>query len=306
MPFFALFPKAAALTTDEVCDVVGRRIFREWYSMRFAQRQILMSSVGLSRRVLTLTGRMSAFRASVICNPDFIRTVEIDYIDHWRLGRFKFLTGDDKSSWYWILKNGLQMIYVPDVQIRTVEHPPADNFMTATSMLMVRWFGNMLRTNNRAIRLGPAPMGLFTWWCVIDQRISMWTSLLGISATLLTALAGSGLAIPFYLLWIAGTRYVQTLMLLAVRRDVSWYYPFLLFFNQIYGSLLKTYVLFRLDRQKWTRQKTVGQRGLSTWRDRWHRTTSIYLHGLAIGAYLLLIATVLGILPAPHPFHFAF
>src|SRR3546814_10513853 len=65
MPFFKLRPKMDALTTDETCEVVGAQIFRDWYNMRFAQRQILMCSIGLSRRVLTLTGRMSAFRSSV-------------------------------------------------------------------------------------------------------------------------------------------------------------------------------------------------------------------------------------------------
>ena len=38
-----------------------------------------------------------------------------------------------------------------DVTILTVEHPPHPNFLVGTTMLMVRWFGNMLRTNARAI-----------------------------------------------------------------------------------------------------------------------------------------------------------
>src|SRR5262245_9746299 len=95
-PFFLLSESVGALTTDEQCEVEGRHIFKEWWSLRFAQRHILMSSMGLSRRVLTLTGRMSMFRASIICDPSFIAQVEVDYIDHWRIGRFKFLTGDDK------------------------------------------------------------------------------------------------------------------------------------------------------------------------------------------------------------------
>src|SRR3546814_17177088 len=78
MPFFKLRPKMDALTTDETCEVVGAQIFRDWYNMRFAQRQILMCSIGLSRRVLTLNGRMSAFRSSVSSNPEFIRMVEAE------------------------------------------------------------------------------------------------------------------------------------------------------------------------------------------------------------------------------------
>ncbi|MFA7415508.1 MAG: glycosyltransferase, partial [Rhizobium sp.] len=148
--FFSADPTVGALTTDEVSSVRGHAAFHLWYSLRFAQRDILMSSNGLARRVLTLTGRMSMFRASVICNPDFVRQVEEDYIDHWRLGRVKFLTGDDKSSWFWLLRKGYRMLYVPDVTVATVEDPPTAAFIPAAAQLMTRWFGNMLRTNGRA------------------------------------------------------------------------------------------------------------------------------------------------------------
>ena len=45
--FFQMMPQVGALTTDEDCQVEGRRIFREWYSLRFAQRQILNVFDGL-------------------------------------------------------------------------------------------------------------------------------------------------------------------------------------------------------------------------------------------------------------------
>ena len=154
-------PRLGALTTDEVCQVEGNWSFREWYSMRFAQRNIYMSSVSLSKRVLTLTGRMSMIRADILTNPEFIERVELDWIDHWRLGRFKFLTGDDKSSWYHILKSGFEMIYIPDVKVLTIETPPDPNFFRSSIVLMRRWFGNMLRTNDRAIKLGPNKIGFF-------------------------------------------------------------------------------------------------------------------------------------------------
>lgn len=299
VPFFALFPKAQALTTDEICDVVGKRIFREWYSMRFAQRQILMCSVGLSRRVLTLTGRMSAFRTEVLTDPDFIRGVELDYIDHWRLGRIKFLTGDDKSTWFHIIRQGGEMLYLPDVRIRTIEHPPYPGFITSSAALMTRWFGNMLRTNGRAIALGPRPMGLFTWWCVVDQRLSMWTSLVGPVAAITVALAFDPFALPLYVLWVALTRYMQTLLLLTVRPEVSAYYPFLLYYNQIFGSLVKIFIFFRLDRQKWTRQNTKGARSGSLALQRLRAASSTYLHVLSMALFIVAVATVSGALPVP-------
>ena len=162
VPFFKMLPRMGALTTDEECHVQGSPIMREWHDLRFAQRQILMSSMGLSRRVLTLTGRMSLFRAAIVTQPDFIRLMEDDHLDHWRFGRLKFLTGDDKSSWYWLLKNGWEMLYVPDVAIQTWEHPPARHFLPASTQLMRRWFGNMLRTNERALDVPPHVTGFFT------------------------------------------------------------------------------------------------------------------------------------------------
>ena len=257
LPFLKVYPRAGAFTTDEVCEVEGSKVFRDWYSMRFAQRHILMSSMGLSRRVLTLTGRMSAFRAEVACDPGFIEMVQEDCIDHWRYGRLKFLTGDDKSTWFWLLRSGYEMLYIPDVRINTIESPPNPDFGIASTQLMMRWFGNMLRTNARALALGPRRIGLFTWWAVLDQRASMWTSLTGLTGALLLLATGRFDLFIAYLYWVAISRMAQTLVLLTARRRVSWTYPFLLYYNQIYGSVIKTYMLFHLDRQKWTRQKTV-------------------------------------------------
>ena len=103
-------------------------------------------------------------------------------------GRFVFLPADDKSTWFWLLKNGYQMIYLPDIIVTTVEQPPSERFVTAAAMLMTRWFGNMLRTNARALRLGPSRTGWFVWWSVLDQRLSMWTCLTGLVIALLATL----------------------------------------------------------------------------------------------------------------------
>lgn len=258
-PFFHN-PKVGALTTDEVAEVRGKFLFVQWYALRFAQRHILMSSMGLSRRVLTLTGRMSMFRASIICDPAFITQVELDYIDHPRLGRFKFLTGDDKSSWFWLLKNDYQMLYLPDVTVTTIEDPPTDSFLSSAAMLMVRWYGNMLRTNRRALALGPRKIGFFVWWAIFDQRISMWTCLVGLTSAILATLLISPFTILVYAVWIMASRYALTLSLLSARKRISVITPLLLYFNQIYGSLMKIFVFFHLDRQKWTRQKTTIKR----------------------------------------------
>src|SRR5690606_27905104 len=162
VPYFQLFGNVGGLTTNELCEVRGSYIMSEWHKLRFAQRHINMCSMALSKRVLTLTGRMSMFRAEVVTNPDFINDVENDSLDHWRLGTFKFLTGDDKSSWYSLMRLGYDTFYVPDAVIKTVEHPPEKSFIKASRKLMFRWYGNNLRQNSRALKLGARRLGWFT------------------------------------------------------------------------------------------------------------------------------------------------
>lgn len=292
--FFKTMPEIGALTTDEECDVKGSPLIRSWHSLRFAQRQILMCSMGLSKRVLTLTGRMSMFRASIITDTEFIAQVENDHLKHWRFGTLKFLTGDDKSSWYWVLKNKWSMLYVPDVKIHTIEHPPEPNFFVASTVLMRRWFGNMLRTNERALTIPPHVTGYFTWWCLMDQRLSMWTSLSGPVFVIMLCIKYSIAFLAIYVVWIGFTRWVMTIMLLGARREISWTYPFLLYYNQIYGSLIKTYIFFRLNKQSWTRQKTKLSSNQTAWEDRINAYASTGLHVLSILVFVSLIGLISG------------
>lgn len=298
-PFFKLQPNLGALTTDEDCDVEGSEVMSQWHRLRFAQRHILMSSMALSSKVLTLTGRMSMFRADIVTDPAFIHHVETDSIDHWRLGHFKFLTGDDKSTWYWVLSKGYDMMYVPDVSVHTIEHPPSESFFKATSILMFRWFGNMLRTNGRALRLGPARAGLFVWWCILDQRVSMWTSLTGPTFALYLTAKHSWHFALVYVVWIGFTRWVMTLMLVSARPQVNWRYPFLLYYNQIWGSCIKTYAFFRLDRQSWTRQKTSIDRNLTAGQQFLMNGSSLMFHGVAVLTFIAVVGLLSGMLVLP-------
>ncbi len=297
LPFLRLMPDLAGLTTDEDAITDGGLLIRHWHRLRFAQRHMLMSSLGLSRRLLVMTGRMSIYRAEVATHPDFIEIVRNDSLEHWRLGRISFLTGEDKSTWFWLLERGLPMLYVPDVKIWTIEEPPARSFFRASTQLMLRWFGNMLRGSGRAIELGPRRIGLFTWWCLIDQRLSMWTPLIGPTAAIFFALAVSPTFLYTYLLWVALTRLVLTLGLLTVRERISGLYPLLLYYTQVYGALVKTYALFRLDRQRWTRQNIA--RGSARGDGRWHEIGSTFVHTLALATLVVVIAFLTGALELP-------
>ncbi|MDX1456341.1 MAG: glycosyltransferase family 2 protein [Marinobacter sp.] len=289
-PYFRLMPNVGALTTNEFCEVRGSYLMSEWHKLRFAQRHLNMCSMGLSRRVLTLTGRMSVFRASVVTRPEFIADVEYDSLKHWRLGQFRFLTGDDKSSWYSMMRLGYDTFYVPDASISTVEHPPDPSFFRSARQLMFRWYGNSLRQNSRATKLGPRRLGWFTWYVLWDQRISMWTSILGLTAALMASLKYSGVILLAYLLWIGCTRMVLTLLLVATGHPVGPVYPVILYFNQIFGSLMKIYVFFRLDRQSWTRQKTSFSTDSASFQQRMNRWSS---RVMTFSAASLFLATVM-------------
>lgn len=289
-PFFAMQPDLGALTTDEVCSMPsGSYLMQEWFGLRFAQRHIQMSSLSLSRRVLTLTGRMSMFKAEIVVHPDFISHVTNDFLDHWRLGRFRFLTGDDKSSLFWVLKQGYQQIYVPDVRIVTMEEPLGGSFVSDSTRLMFRWFGNQLRTNARIVALGPNSMPFFVWWSAIDQRLSMWTTLAGPTFAVMIGLQAGMLPVLYYIAWVGFTRWILSVVLLASRPRVSWLYPFLLYYSQVYGSIMKTYVMFRLDKQSWTRQKTKLDRGLGFWQAAWVKYSSSFVHAVA---YIVFVAAI--------------
>jgi glycosyltransferase Alg8 len=299
-PFFKLFPRLGALTTDEFCHVRGTKTMREWHDMRFAQRHILMSSISLSKRTMTLTGRMSMFRAYIVTHPDFISHMTQDYLNHWRLGKFRFLTGDDKSSLYWVLSRGYQQIYVPDAAVLTLEDPPSPHFLVASTQLMRRWFGNMLRTNSRILALGPTRMPFFVWWAFLDQRISMWTSLSGPTFAVMLAFKYGTIFIAYYFVWVFFVRWVMTLMIMTARNKVSWRYPFLLYYSHVYGSLIKVWAMFRLDQQSWTRQKTKLARGLSRSTMLWNRWSSHAMHAAAIVIFICAIGYASQVMGLPH------
>ena len=256
VPFFHLNPNLHALTTDEKAIFHGPKWMAEMTELRFAQRHLMMQSHALSKRVLTLTGRLSMFRSQIITTPDFIDRLENDYIDHWLWGRFRFLSGDDKSTWYLLLKNKAQMLYIRDAMVYTVEHVSGNGF-TRTLQNLLRWSGNMLRNNGRAIALGPKKVPFYIWWCLIDQRLVIWTSLVSpIAAILLTAKLGWSF-LTLYLAWLGITRITISLFIFRYAGRIHLSFPFLIYILQISNAMIKIYILFRLPRQRWTNRSNI-------------------------------------------------
>jgi len=184
IPLFTVLPNLGAATTNELAYIhTSSKWYRDWFNLKFGQRHVLFQSQSLSRKVLTLTGRFSAFRTSIIVKEDFIQQLERDTLTHPLFGKFRFLMGDDKSTWFYLLKHGWDMLYVPDALCYSLESRNV-SFLKVSLDLYFRWYGNTLRTNGRALALGVKRVGLFTWWCILDQRLSAWTPLVGITSAL--------------------------------------------------------------------------------------------------------------------------
>ncbi len=251
--FFRHNARLGGLTTNEDAQVLnGSLLTTEWYKLRFARRHAMMKSHALSGKVLTLTGRFSVFRAPLVLSEDFIRGVEADHLNHWLFGKFRFLMGDDKSTWFHLLRAGWNMLYVPDVLVYSLESR-TDSFFKLTIPLTFRWNGNMLRNNARALALGPARTGRFIWFAILDQRISMWTTFAGPVSALLLAVAQSWVYLVFYLVWVIVTRLVQLAVLVTQGKTITIVDLPLQIFDQWIGSAVKIYASFHLAQQSWSK-----------------------------------------------------
>ena len=259
LPLFASQPKLGAITTDNISVTKGNWMYRKWYTLRFSMRHRMMKSQSLSKQLLVLTGRFSLFRASECLTDEFTSYLENDRIKHWLHGEIKFLTGDDKSTWYCLLNRGCEMLYVPDAHIFCMEDSGPQP-ITQSIKKMHRWFGNMLRNNGRAIRLGPGRQKPFIWWCHIDQRISMFTSLMGPVAAIWGAYWISPAYLVAYGMIVILARLLYSLILTVEGHRMSFADIPMLLYTQWVGSMVKIYTLFHLHKQKWDshRQKAGG------------------------------------------------
>lgn len=250
LPLFKLNHKLEAMTTNEKAIVIGPRWIQSLLDLRFAQRHLIMQSHALSKKVLTLTGRMSIFRGRHITKLEFIKMVEVDHLNNWLWGDFRFISGDDKSTWYYLLRERAEMLYVPDAEVITIEEIKGSG-ITRMKANLLRWSGNMLRNGARAIKLGPRRVGFFIWWCVVDQRIAMWTMLVSPVAMLTGGLFISFWFVYLYILWIAFSRLLLSLVLFAYMEKITLWAPLMLYLNQIANASIKVNLLFRLPKQPW-------------------------------------------------------
>lgn len=253
IPFFMAYRDLGAVTTNETAYIPGQGAwYRDWFGLKFGERHVLFQSHSLSHKVLTLTGRFSLFRTSIVVAEDFLQMIENDTIDHWLHGRFRFLMGDDKSSWFYVLRAGWKMLYLPDVSCVSLESREV-TFLRASISLPYRWFGNTMRNNPRALALGPWHTGWFIWLVLLDQRLSMWTGLVGISGALVLAVTKSLLFLPMYIAWASLTRTVQVAMIAIHGHRVSLRTIPIMLYTHWIGSIVKIRAWHHLADQSWSK-----------------------------------------------------
>jgi glycosyltransferase Alg8 len=272
---------------------------QSWLDMRFAQRHLAMQSHALSDRVLTLTGRFSVFRATHIVSHEFIRLQEADYLNHWLWGEFRFLSGDDKSTWYALLKHGVKMTYVPDASGTTIEIVDGSGYQRMVENLR-RWSGNMLRNGQRAIMLGPTRMPFFIWWCCVDQRLAMWTMLFSPMLAIAGSLKLGAAFLLAYLVFIAVTRGLLSLILFGYARRVDLNFIWCLYANQLLNAVVKVYMMWRLAKQKWANRGNQKQ-GFSgsSLEARFREVMAAYLTALSFAALFLAVMIYTKLLVVP-------
>ncbi|ESA33637.1 glycosyl transferase [Leptolyngbya sp. Heron Island J] len=290
LPFFRLFPTLGGLTTDELPVVQGSYFFSEWFHLRFAQRHIQMCSDSLSYKLMCLTGRFSLFRAKAALAPSFADQLEQDFLNDWLWGRFKFLSGDDKSTWYWLLRHKYDMFYVPDATIYSIETLSGSVIDRAYNN-MRRWYGNMLRNNGRALSLGPGITGWFTWYSLWDQRISFWTCLVTPGFLIFSLIQGHWKATAIVVFWVLSSRSLMLMLTFWGRSSMlkPIHFPLLLL-SQWGGALVKIWTQMNLAQQKWSNR---GAQSVSAHGEGMERTMKLgtsrllmYVQLFVFGVYL--------------------
>lgn len=283
LPFFRMFPKMGALTTDELPIVQGSYLFSEWFHLRFAQRHSQMCADSLGSKVMCLTGRFSLFRAEAALHPTFAQQLEADTLDDWLWGQFKFLSGDDKSTWFWLLQRGYDMIYIPDVIVYSIE-TISGSFVDRAYQNMRRWYGNMLRNSTRALALGPHRIGWSTWYSLLDQRISMWTSLITPGLLLITLLQGHWISAGIIASWVCFSRPLMLLVIFWGRQsELRPIHVLILLLSQWTSAMVKVWTQMNLAKQNWSNR---GNQSISAEGSGWEKLAKLSTSRFLLGAQM--------------------
>lgn len=256
LPIFETNPRVGGVTTNEELISFGSEFYKNWFDYRLAIRDYYMSSHSFSKKTLCLTGRFSVIRGSIGVLDDFIEIVENDSMNHWLWGKVKFLGGDDKSTWFWIYKNGHKIgknefIYVPDATVYTIECINENGFVRAQKNLK-RWFTNTARNNMRSLQILPfIRTPFFIWFCILSQRLTMFTNLIGILTALALGIFVNAVFLPAFLyLFLVNTFFMN--MVISINRKRTLYHGiYIRFIDQFVGTIVKLWSFSHIAQQKW-------------------------------------------------------
>jgi len=130
----------------------------------------------------------------------------------------------------------------------------------------------------------------------MDQRLSMWTSLVGpIIVIVATLKYRSWQVLIGYILWIGLTRLIMCALLAASGHRIGPTFPLLLYYNQMVGSMMKIKVSFYLDQQSWTRQNTQLKRdldGFQQWFNPWSSRVLLWSAASVFAALLIKLVSI--------------
>jgi glycosyltransferase Alg8 len=163
-----------------------------------------------------------------------------------------------------------------------------------------RWSGNMLRNGQRAIMLGPRRMPFFIWWCLVDQRLAMWTMLFSPMLAVAGALKVGWPFLAAYVIYIMITRFMLSMVLWTYARKVDLNYVWTLYANQLLNAAVKVYMLWRLAKQRWANRgnQTAGMDS-RTFEARFRDAMAIWLTSVSFGGLFLAVMLYSELLTVP-------
>ena len=123
--------------------------------------------------------------------------------------------------------------------------------------------------------------------------------MVGPTAAVFLSLAYGPTVLLAYLVWVMSTRTVAGTLIGLQRRRFSPYFPILLYYMQVVGSVLKIHVSFRINRQSWTRQNISSGEAGSPLRVRCQRYVSTTMQTVTAGYFCLVVGLATGFLSWP-------
>lgn len=256
-PFFNKNPRLGGITTNEELICFGSLFYEKWFDYRLAFRDFYMCSHSFGKRTLCLTGRFAVIRSEIALRDDFIWIVENDCMEHWLWGHIKFLGGDDKSTWFWIYKNGYQvnkdeLLYLPKALVYTLECINGENGFMRSQKNLKRWFTNTARNNTRSLMVTPVKQApFFIWLCILMQRITMYSNFLGITTALVLCIQTDIMYLPAFLYLCILQALLATIIFSINRKRFLYWGIYIQIVNQWIGTFVKMWAFSHIAQQKW-------------------------------------------------------